>query len=99
MFGRRSDGGAAGAVDAGTVAGRAGGGDGFACAVGTGPTGVFAGGLMAPADWIAAGLAGARFAVAGFATWEPSAAGWTAPLLSTGLACFAGAAVFFATVV
>jgi hypothetical protein len=99
MFGRRSDGVPVGAVDAGTVAARPGSGDDFACAVGAGPTGAFAGGLVAPDDWIAAGLAGAGFAAAGFATWESFAAGWTAPLPCAGLACFAGAVVFFATVV
>jgi hypothetical protein len=106
MFGRRSGGGAGGAAEGWMDAGWAGGGDDFTCAVCAGPAGVRGGGLVVPvvpAPCGAVGLAGpgfasAGFVVAGLATCDAFVAGWTAPLPSVGLACFAGAAVFFATV-
>lgn len=99
MFGRRSAGGAVGAVDVGTPAGRAGGGDGFACSACTGAAGDLAGELAplaVPAAWL---LAGSGLAPIGFATCEACVAGWTGLLPCVGLPCVTGAAVFFATVV
>ena len=103
MFGRRS-GAAVGAVGAGIDAARAGGNCGFA---GAGPAGVPAGGLPAgglPAVWAAAlwfafGLAGSCFAAAGFVAGAAFGVGWEVLLPCIGLACVAGAAAFFATVV
>jgi hypothetical protein len=90
MFGRRSDAAGVGAVDPGMKAGPAGGDEGVVC---VGTAGFVADVVLAPAPWVAAALA-----ATGFVTCDVLVAGWTALLSGVGLACLAGAAVFFATV-